>query len=108
MKQYFSTAGTAGRSEYWGVTILSFIAMVIALTLGLSLMSFGEATGVFIGGLIILIVLVAYVWLFVAVTIKRCREIGISAWWTAACFLPYVGFIPWIVLGCIPPEKKGE
>lgn len=108
MGKYLSFKGTAGRSEYWGVTIITLIGFMIAAVIGSVLFLTAEVTGMVFGGLIMFVAFVFYVWFFLAVTIKRCREAGINAWWTAACFIPYIGWIPWIVIGCLPPEKKGE
>ena len=108
MNKYLSFTGTASRSEYWGVTIITFICFVILNIFGSVLMTTGEVLGLFLGGALMLATFVFYIWCFLAVTVKRCREAGINTWWTAACFLPYVGFIPWIVFGCLSPEKKGE
>ena len=108
MSKYLNFKGTASRSEYWGVTIITLIGFIIAIVIGTALFATAEVTGFIVGGLIMLVALVFYIWFFLAVTIKRCREAGINPWWTAACFIPYIGWIPWIVFGCLPPEKKGE
>lgn len=108
MGKYLSFSGTAGRSEYWGVTIITFILFMVAIFIGTIFMTTLEVSGMILGGLIMFVSLVFYLWFFLAVTVKRCREAGINTWWTAACFIPYLGWIPWIVFGCLPPEKKGE
>lgn len=106
MGKYLSFNGTAGRSEYWGVTIITFVVFMIAIVIGMALFATTETSGMILGGLLMLVATVFYIWYFLAVTIKRCREAGINPWWTASCFLPYVGFIPWIVFGCLAPAKK--
>lgn len=108
MSKYLSFKGTAGRSEYWGVTVITFVVFMIAVFIGTALIAAAETTGLIVGGLLMLVAVFFYIWYFLAVTIKRCRDAGINPWWTAACFIPYVGWIPWIVFGCLPPEKKGE
>ena len=105
---YLSFKGTAGRSEYWGVTVITTIGFMIAIAIGTALLATVEITGMIVGGLVMLASVIFYCWFFLAVTIKRCRDAGINPWWTAACFLPYVGIIPWIVFGCLSPEKKVE
>jgi uncharacterized membrane protein YhaH (DUF805 family) len=108
MKKYLSFNGVSARSEYWGVTIIAFIAFMITLTIGSTLVASGEVAGIILGGLIVLASVVMYIWYFLAVTIKRCRDADINPWWTAATFIPYIGWIPWIVFGCLPTVKKDQ
>lgn len=106
MSNYLKFQGIAGRSEYWGVTVIITLVFLAVLTLGTALATTGEISGIIAGSVIIFASVIFYIWYFLAVTIKRCRDIGINPWWTASCFLPYVGFIPWIILGCLPAENK--
>lgn len=106
MSSYLSFKGTAGRSEYWGVTILTCVVFMVIIALGSVLVASGEIAGAILGGLIVLIAVVMYFWYFLAVTIKRCRDADINPWWAAATFIPYIGWIPWIVFGCLPTIKK--
>lgn len=104
--KYLNFNGTATRSEYWGVAILSTIAMFILTVIGTGILAFGNVPGILVGSVIIFAAIVLYLWVFIAVAVKRCRDCGINAWWTAACFVPYIGWITWIVLGCLPTENK--
>ena len=108
MKKYLSFNGVATRSEYWGVTILTFIAFMVTLAIGSALVASGEVAGTILGGLIVLASIVMYTWYFLAVTVKRCRDADINPWWTASTFIPYIGCIPWIVFGCLPTVKKDQ
>lgn len=106
MEKYLKFDGLATRSEYWGVTVIITIAFFILLMLGSFAMAFASAFSIILGGFIILGASVMYVWYFLAVTVKRCKDADINPWWTAACFIPYLGCIPWIVFGCLPSVKK--
>ena len=105
MDKYFRFNGTAKRSEYWGVYILAFVLLVILLITGAVIT--GASGGLeFAGVLIILGSLVANFWLTLSVTIRRCRDAGINPWWTAACYIPYIGAIPWIIIGCLKSDNN--
>lgn len=106
MSQYLSFKGTASRSEYWGVNAIICVALFVAYFIGSAIMSSEETTGIILGGLIMLVATVFYLWYFLAVTVKRCRDAAINAWWTAATFIPYAGIVAWVVFGCLPTDKK--
>jgi len=99
--KYFSFNGVANRSEYWAVVFialgLSFFTLVLA----------GIVTEVvpLLGVLFYLVAVVTSVAGLVAVTAttaRRCADAGISKWFTALIFVPYVALIADIVFGVIP------
>lgn len=107
MTDYFKFNGLATRSEFWGVAIIGFAAMV-ALGVFTGFVagvggpgSFGEVIGI----LGLFLTLVAGVWLSIATCIRRCRDAGINPWWTLGTIVPYIGWIVFIVLGCLPSDK---
>jgi uncharacterized membrane protein YhaH (DUF805 family) len=105
MTQYFRFDGLATRSEYWGVYILAFILLVILLITGTVLIGAGESLE--LAGILVLVgSIIANVWLTLSVTVRRCRDAGINPWWTAACYVPYLGVIPWIIIGCLKADDK--
>lgn len=106
MKKYLSFDGTAKRSEYWGVTIVTFIMLMIGITIGVVIMSSHTQASFVTGFMAMIGSAICYVWVFLAVTIRRCRDADISPWWTAACFIPSVGWVPWIIIGCLGSESK--
>jgi uncharacterized membrane protein YhaH (DUF805 family) len=101
MKRYFSINGTATRSEYWGVQVLAFGAMLALWTVTLLLSSLPVITWIIYG-----VSIAAYIWLLAATSIRRCDNAGINPWWTLATILPWIGFVVWIVIGCIKPDVK--
>jgi uncharacterized membrane protein YhaH (DUF805 family) len=107
MKKYFSFDGTASRSEYWGVYVLSLlIAVVAGFMFGFFLAI--DAAFALVGVLGLIALVVGGLWLGLATGARRCREAGISPWWTAALLLPYIGFIVAIALGCISPSNDTQ
>ena len=104
MKKQFNVNGNATRSEFWAVTIISCLVLIAACVVGGICMAF-DTPGIVIGSLIILVSIIAYTWLVIATTIRRCKDADINPFWTAACFLPYIGWVVYIVLGCLQPVK---
>lgn len=105
MDKYFRFSGVAQRSEYWGVYILAFVLLMILLITGSVFVEAGGGLELF-GFLVILASIVANVWLTLSVTVRRCRDAGINPWWAAACYIPYLGAIPWIVIGCLKSDAQ--
>ena len=59
-----------------------------------------------LGGLVCLAAVVGPCWLAIAATVRRCKDADINPWWTLATLIPYINFIPWIVIGVLPTVKK--
>lgn len=101
---YFNLQGKSKRSEYWAMNLFCYVALILAgLISALSMMS--GVFGVIIGIIFMLSVSVALVWLVMAVTVRRCRDIGISPWFTVSLLIPYIAIIPFIVFGCLKSEE---
>jgi uncharacterized membrane protein YhaH (DUF805 family) len=108
MTKYFNFLARSTRSEYWGVIILSSIFFILAAVLGSVIMAVGSAPGLLVGGLILIVAFVSTVWANIATTVRRCRDAGINPWWTASVVIPYVGFVTWIVIGCLKTVNRNE
>lgn len=107
VKPYFSFEGVSTRSEYWAVNLFSYLMfMLSALISGLFMMS--GILGIISGIMCMVLSCIALTWLVFAVTIRRCRDIGISPWFTIALLIPYIAIIPFIVFGCLKSEVKDE
>lgn len=100
MKQYFSFEGRAKRQEYWATLVLS----IVALFIGMILVEGGQA----LGGLVALVLLIAALWVLIAVTVKRLRDAGLHTLWTLLILVPYVSFVATIVFGCIGSAPESE
>lgn len=102
MTKYFNFNGLASRSEYWGAQILGFIAFMVALLVSFPVMAFS----VILGLALMISSIGAYLWLVLSTVVRRCNDAGINPFWTAGCFLPYVGFVVWVVIGVLPSTTK--
>jgi len=100
MTKYFSFNGEATRSEFWGVTVM---LIVLGFTLGVlgGAAILASDSFILISLAAIVAVIITATWVTAAVTVRRCRNADLNPWWTAATFVPYIGFIPFIVIGCL-------
>lgn len=103
-KKYSNFERTATRSEYWGVTLSIFgLSILLAIVTSILMLAgwFGLIVAIpaLLGGLILL------TWVSIATIVARCRDAGINPWFTAACFIPYIGTIVMIVIGCLASKK---
>lgn len=106
-KKYFDFDGKATRSEYWGINLLSYVALLVFVLIGFLFTLLG-IFGSVIGLLIMLAGLVVCGWASLATVVRRCHDAGINGWFTLAIFIPWFGFIPWIVFGCLKTEIADE
>ena len=104
-KKYFDFKGLATRSEYWGVAFVNFLVMMIAVLIGVVIAMAGSVAA-FIGGLVILAACVLGSWIGYAVIARRCRDAGINPWFTLLVIIPYIGFIAFIVFGCLATASE--
>jgi uncharacterized membrane protein YhaH (DUF805 family) len=106
-KTYFDFEGNASRSEYWGVNILAYVALMMVCLFGFLFTLLGTVGSV-VGLLVIAFGLVISGWASLATAVRRCHDAGINGWFTLAIFIPWFGFVPWIVIGCLRTESKDE
>jgi len=112
----FSFSGRAQRSEYWRV-YLSWIALTlviffvaIATTIG-SVDCLRNGADSFVGLLgawffiLILDAIVGAV-VILALTVRRCNDIGINPFWSLATFLPYIGFGAVLIFGVLDSDNQ--
>lgn len=104
-KKYSDFGRKATRSEYWGVLLSVFgIGMVLTLVSVAFIAAgwFGAVVAIpaLLAGAVIL------TWVDIATTVARCRDAGINPWFTLACFIPYIGWIVAIVIGCLETRKE--
>ena len=105
--RYLDFRRSAGRSEFWGVMIIGWVLAMIWSVVTIAVMIL-DGVFVFLGGLIMLAGFLALIWLMLATTASRCRDAGINPWWTAATFLPYIGLIVLIVVGCLSTRSPQQ
>jgi uncharacterized membrane protein YhaH (DUF805 family) len=106
MTKYFSFYGRSARSEYWGVLVILIVVSFLLGAIGGIFMALGEPSSILVGILMVLLTGAIALWITLATGSRRCRDIGISPWWTLATIIPYIGFIPLIVFGCIATDPE--
>lgn len=103
-KKYSDFDRIATRSEYWGVLLSVFAMFIVAVIVGGVFMAIGTL-GSALGVVIILVATVLSTWVNIATIVARCRDAGINPWFTLACFIPYIGWIVMIVIGCLKSKE---
>jgi len=104
-KKYSDFTRTATRSEYWGVLLSLFGLTFLLAIVSIAFMA-GGWVGAVLGIPLLLVGMVLLTWVSIATTVARCRDAGINPWFTLACFIPYIGTIVMIVLGCLATKKE--
>lgn len=96
MEKYFSFDGRATRSEFWGVFLICYLAVMPIVVLISALLGM-------LGVAVAFVAIIASFVLMFATSARRCRDAGISPWFSLVTF---VTVIPIIVFGCLPTEKE--
>lgn len=105
IKPYFDFNGVSTRSEYWAVNILSYVALIASALVSAVVMMSG-LLGVISSVMFMIAASLILIWLVFAVTVRRCRDIGINPWFALTLLIPYIAVIPFIVFGCLKSEVK--
>ena len=104
-QKYSNFSRCAKRSEFWGVS-LTLLALSFVLGLvSVGLMAAAGTFGVVVGLPLLIAGVVIFTWISIATVVARCRDAGISPWFTAACFITYIGTIVMIVIGCLKSKE---
>lgn len=103
-KQYLSIEGNSTRSEYWGVYLATWLILAI-ITMLFFVLTLVGTIGVVVGSIILLITSATLTWAMLATSIRRCRDAGISPWFTLSFLVPYLNFIVFIVFGVLKTDK---
>jgi uncharacterized membrane protein YhaH (DUF805 family) len=103
-KQYLAIEGNSNRSEYWGVYLATWLILAI-VTMLFFVLTLTGIIGVVLGSIILLVTSATLTWAMLATSIRRCRDAGISPWFTLSFLVPYLNFIVFIVFGVLKTEK---
>ena len=95
---YFEFRGRATRSEFWGVFLICYLAVMPIVVLISALLGM-------LGVAIAIVATIASFILMFATSARRCRDAGINPWFSLVTF---VTVIPIIVFGCLPSEKSDD
>jgi uncharacterized membrane protein YhaH (DUF805 family) len=109
MQSLFTFNGRLNRAKFWLILIVTDISMfvllgiLVAATGGSMTMgadgSMPAMGGGVIGNLVALVIVVAAVWIGLAVGIKRFHDRGKSGWWVLIALVPVVGGL-WYLIEC--------
>lgn len=108
-QKYAQFEGRSTRSEFWYFFLVYFLLSVVLGLVGtLSvIMAFdrgGSSSMAWLClGILFLLMLVLLV-PYVAVSIRRLHDSGKSGWWFMLNFVPYIGFLFFVVLMCLDSE----
>ena len=96
MGKYFDFTRLATRSEFWQVFVANIVLSVVLFALMMN------APG------LVLVWMLGFLALAIAVLatlVSRIRDTGNNVLWILACLIPYIGFVAWIVFGCLETAK---
>ena len=96
--KYADFSGTASRSEYWYFSLFELFCYLGAL-----IISSATNSAVILGLLILGLLLPG-----LSVSVRRLRDGAFSPWLVLLILIPYIGFIPLIVLYCQPSKPAGK
>ena len=111
MKKYFSFYGRAKRQEYWCISLL---AIILSLPLLVSEEIMASVSPFLLYDFLPLplsyflwfVSCVCGIWLDLAVTARRLRDIKMSCWYMLLILVPIVGVVAGIAWGCIKSKKR--
>jgi len=82
LKNYAGFEGRARRAEYWQYTLMTVIAAIVLLVIG-----------VFIKFPIVIVYYLAVLLPSLAVSVRRLHDTGKSGWWLLIAFVPFGGIV---------------
>jgi uncharacterized membrane protein YhaH (DUF805 family) len=91
---YISIQGRCSRRFYWIYGVIPFL--VLGIIIAFLMQRFGLGSRLAYGILLFLL------WPPLAMQAKRWHDIGQSGWMSLLSFIPFLGLIVCIVIGCIP------
>ncbi len=106
---YANFRDRARRKEYWGFVLFSYLALVTLSLLGVAVDSAlgnlqgGNAVPVATISVCVIFVL-ASILPWIAISVRRQHDIGLSGWFYLLIFVPYIGSIILFVFALIPSQ----
>lgn len=125
MQSIIGLSGRIGRASY-GLFTLFFAAVVLGLATGQGGMPFSQLLSepwmvlarflddlvrvpvFFLDVIASIVVGAAILWAFVAMTVRRLRDVGQSPWWTVLVLLSGIVVPAMIALSLVPPINRRE
>ena len=106
---YANFQGRARRKEYWGFALFSYLALIALALAGVAIDSSlgnlnGSAVPLATIWICVLFVLASIIpW--IAMSVRRQHDIGLSGWFYLVIFIPSVGTLILLVFALIPSQK---
>lgn len=101
VRQLFSFEGSIGRAKFWLAQLAATVFIVLPSFVFYAL----DAAAFF--GVALVVQYAVGLWIAVAAGIKRLRDRAKSGWWLLVSFIPYLGFVWYVIeLGMLPGEEK--
>ena len=114
MKKYADAKGRAGRAEYFGFFLITFLvtlAVSLAFILPAALNDGDVEASAYPAGIVILFLSISVAVPGWCVTIRRCHDLGYSGWLSLLCLVSVIRGIFMILLICLRgqpyPNKYG-
>lgn len=96
----FSFRGRIPRSIFWMWALITVVSFIIPISLLVPLLDRG-GVGQVIGITLLIPLVIAFVWISLAIRVKRWHDHGKSGMWIFIGLIPYIGaLISFIFLGC--------
>lgn len=93
---YLSPKGRCSRAFYWQYFVIPFA--VLGFLVGV--------LNVVLKSTVVLVLLPLVLWPSIVIQIKRWHDVGASGWWVLLNFIPYLGWVIWLVVGLIPGRPE--
>jgi uncharacterized membrane protein YhaH (DUF805 family) len=103
--------GRMRRSRWWAIRLIATVVLVVLLVaVGALAAVFPPLQSKAASGTALIVVglpaVVAYLWVYLATSVKRLHDQDLSGWIAVLFFVPYVGGLAaFIVLGCLEGTK---
>jgi uncharacterized membrane protein YhaH (DUF805 family) len=91
LEKYAVFTGRACRTEYWLFALFSFMVGLVAAILDPTLA---------------LVAILGLALPSIAVGVRRLHDANMSGWFWLLCVLPYLGWVAFIIFGCLPPVNQ--
>lgn len=95
MRRYASFSGRSTRSQYWLFVLILAVLAVVAMIIDTAMTNDV--------GILNMILLLAHLLPFWALTVRRLHDAGLSGWWTIVCIIPLIA----IIMALLPSSPKG-
>jgi uncharacterized membrane protein YhaH (DUF805 family) len=110
MVKIFSFDGALTRLGYVGITLGAAIVTTWSVAISLILIGLGVNVSDLIvegaGWILLLLSIGIFIWTIAGATVRRCFDTNVSKWWTLALFIPYGGWIVWLILCFLPTHTR--